>query len=137
MEKGTHKSLALYEQPQAYSYHNHIASPDADQHVPVDFTSDPDVVRLVVEGERLSYGHLFNPAFATEISMIEPLPHQRIAVYDHMLQQPRLRFLLADDAGAGQYGSNKMNQVTRAMIWWKSRSSSKGGASQCSGFLRL
>src|SRR5437667_7911455 len=34
--------------------------------------------------------------------MIEPLPHQRIAVYDHMLQQPRLRFLLADDAGAGK-----------------------------------
>ena len=59
----------------------------------LDFTSDPDVVRLVVEGECLSYGHLFNPAFATEISMIEPLPHQRIAVYDHMMQQPRLRFL--------------------------------------------
>ena len=34
--------------------------------------------------------------------MIEPLPHQRIAVYDHMLQQSRLRFLLADDAGAGK-----------------------------------
>src|SRR5438874_2962906 len=67
-----------------------------------DFTADPDVVRVVVEGERLTYGHLFNPAFATEISMIEPLPHQRIAVYDHMLQQPCLRFLLADDAGAGK-----------------------------------
>jgi len=60
------------------------------------------VVRVVVEGERLTYGHLFNPAFATEISLIEPLPHQRIAVYDHMLQQSRLRFLLADDAGAGK-----------------------------------
>ncbi|MGZ3611636.1 MAG: hypothetical protein ACXWPS_23545, partial [Ktedonobacteraceae bacterium] len=36
--------------------------------------------------------------------------------------------------GVPQYGSNKTNQVTRAMIWWKSRSSSKGGASQCSGF---
>jgi len=102
MKKGNHKSLALYEQPQAYSYHNHIISPDVEQHVPVDFMSDPDVVRLVVEGERLSYGHLFNPTFATEISMIEPLPHQRIAVYDHMMQQPRLRFLLADDAGAGK-----------------------------------
>ena len=102
MKKGNHKSLALYEQPHAYSYGNHITSPDVDQHVPIDFTSDPDVVRLVVEGERLSYGHLFNPAFATEISMIEPLPHQRIAVYDHMMQQPRLRFLLADDAGAGK-----------------------------------
>ncbi len=102
MKKGYHKSLVLYEQPQAYSYHNQIASSDTDQHVPIDFTSDPEVVRLVVEGERLSYGHLFNPAFATEISMIEPLPHQRIAVYDHMMQQPRLRFLLADDAGAGK-----------------------------------
>ena len=46
--------------------------------------------------------HRFNPAFATEISVIEPLPHQRIAVYDHMIQQPRLRFLLADDEGAGK-----------------------------------
>src|SRR3990170_1537124 len=38
----------------------------------------------------------------SEISSIDPLPHQRIAVYDHMLCQPRLRFLLADDAGAGK-----------------------------------
>src|SRR5947208_10689616 len=76
----------------------------SDSEVPpsIDFTADPDVVRVVVEGERLTYGHLFNPAFATEISLIEPLPHQRIAVYDHMLQQSRLRFLLADDAGAGK-----------------------------------
>lgn len=68
----------------------------------IDFTANPDVVRVVVEGERLTYGHLFNPAFATEISLIEPLPHQRLAVYDQMLHQSRLRFLLADDAGAGK-----------------------------------
>jgi len=68
----------------------------------IDFSADPDIVRTVVEGERLTYGHLFNPAFATEISLIDPLPHQRIAVYDHMLKQTRLRFLLADDAGAGK-----------------------------------
>jgi len=67
-----------------------------------DFTSDPEIVRIVAEGHRLTYGHLFNPAFATEISRIDPLPHQRIAVYEHMLSQPRLRFLLADDAGAGK-----------------------------------
>src|SRR6266487_4767527 len=69
---------------------------------PIDFTANADIVRMVVEGERLTYGHLFNPAFATEISLIEPLPHQRLAVYEHMLQQNRLRFLLADDAGAGK-----------------------------------
>lgn len=68
----------------------------------LDFTADPDVVRTVAEGERLSYGHLFNPAFATEISRIDPVPHQRLAVYERMLVQSRLRFLLADDAGAGK-----------------------------------
>jgi superfamily II DNA or RNA helicase len=68
----------------------------------LDFSADPEVIRTVVEAERLSYGHLFNPTFATEISLIDPLPHQRIAVYRHMLREPRLRFLLADDAGAGK-----------------------------------
>ena len=68
----------------------------------IDFAADPELVRLVAEAERLSYGHLFNPSFATEISLIDPLPHQRIAVYEHLLPQPHLRFLLADDAGAGK-----------------------------------
>ncbi|QOJ18489.1 MAG: DUF3883 domain-containing protein [Phycisphaeraceae bacterium] len=68
----------------------------------LDFTGSSDVVRALAEGERLSFGHLFNPAFATEISQIDPLPHQRIAVYEHMLSQSPLRFLLADDAGAGK-----------------------------------
>ena len=68
----------------------------------LDFSADPETVRTVAEAERLSYGYIFNPAFATEISRIDPLPHQRIAIYHHMLPQPRLRFLLADDAGAGK-----------------------------------
>lgn len=68
----------------------------------LDFLGDPNQVRTLVEGERLSYGHLFNPAFATEISQVDPLPHQRIAVYERMLPQPRLRFGLFDDAGAGK-----------------------------------
>ena len=67
-----------------------------------DFGSGPAHVRLVTEAERLSFGHLYNPAFATEISQIDPLPHQRIAVYERMLPLPCLRFLLADDAGAGK-----------------------------------
>jgi len=68
----------------------------------IDFSTNPEVVRAVTEGFRLGYGHLFNPAFATEISLIDPLPHQRIAVYDHMLPQPRLHFLLADEPGGGK-----------------------------------
>jgi len=68
----------------------------------LDFTARSEVVQVLVEGERLSFGHLANPAFATETASIDPLPHQRIAVYEHMLKQARLRFLLADDAGAGK-----------------------------------
>ncbi len=68
----------------------------------LDFGGDPEAVAAVAEAHRLSYGHLFNPAFATETSLIDPLPHQRIAVYQHMLRQSPLRYLLADDAGAGK-----------------------------------
>ncbi|MFN7672453.1 MAG: helicase-related protein [Planctomycetota bacterium] len=76
-------------------------SGDADTS-PLDFQADPARVRLVAEAERLSFAHLANPAFAIETALIDPLPHQRLAVYEHMLKQPRLRFLLADDAGAGK-----------------------------------
>jgi len=75
---------------------------EPERELPLDFTASPEAVLAVAEGERLSYGHMANPTFATEISKIDPLPHQRIAVYDYMLKQERLRFLLADDAGAGK-----------------------------------
>ena len=68
----------------------------------LDFSADPNVVSAIAEAHRLSYGHLLNPVFASETSLIDPLPHQRLAVYNHMLQQSPLRFLLADDAGAGK-----------------------------------
>ena len=79
------------------------AAYDAPTHPPsTDFAADPTAVSAVAEAHRLAYGHLFNPAFATETSLIDALPHQRIAVYEHMLHQAPLRFLLADDAGAGK-----------------------------------
>ncbi len=68
----------------------------------LDFAGNPNAVLAVAEAQRLAFGHQFNPAFASEISRIDPLPHQRIAVYEHMLRQDPLRFLLADDAGAGK-----------------------------------
>ncbi len=68
----------------------------------LDFSADPDAVSALAEAHRLTYGHLFNSAFAIETSLIDPLPHQRIAVYHRMLNQSPLRFLLADDAGAGK-----------------------------------
>src|SRR6266699_3880207 len=79
-----------------------MADRAADGTPPLDFAADPEVVRVVAEGERLAFGHLVNPAFAVETALIDPLPHQRIAVYQNLLPQTRLRFLLADDAGAGK-----------------------------------
>lgn len=70
--------------------------------VPLDFAGNADAISAVAEAARLSHGYQFNPAFATEISRIHPLPHQRIAVYERMIPQQPLRFLLADDAGAGK-----------------------------------
>ncbi len=70
--------------------------------VQLDLSARPQAVAAVAEAQRLAFGHLFNPAFATEISFIDPLPHQRLAVYEHMLSQSPLRFMLADDAGAGK-----------------------------------
>ncbi|HVB75961.1 MAG TPA: helicase-related protein [Ktedonobacteraceae bacterium] len=96
---------------------SHVLEPE--NMPPIDFSADPQIVRTVVEGVRLSYGHLFNPAFAAEISRIDPLPHQRLAVYDHLLKQTRLRFLLADDAGAGKTimtGLYMREMLTRRLI---------------------
>jgi SNF2 family DNA or RNA helicase len=68
----------------------------------LDFGADPETVAAVAEAARLSCGHLASPTFATEISLIDPLPHQRVAVYDRILKSWPIRFLLADDAGAGK-----------------------------------
>ena len=56
----------------------------------------------VAEAARLSFGHLASPTFVTEVSLIDALPHQRVAVHEHILTQWPVRFLLADDAGAGK-----------------------------------
>ena len=68
----------------------------------LDFEGDPEAVKLVVDAYRLRNGHLFNRAYGLELSRVVPLPHQRIAVYENLLPQAPLRFLLADDAGAGK-----------------------------------
>ena len=69
---------------------------------PFDLAGDPEAISAFAEALCLTHGHEFNPAFAIETARIHPLPHQRIAVYERMLVQDPLRFLLADDAGAGK-----------------------------------
>lgn len=66
------------------------------------FDADGKLLRLVSEAYRIHLAHLFDPVLAVHTSLIEPLPHQITAVYDEMLSRQPLRFLLADDPGAGK-----------------------------------
>ncbi len=66
------------------------------------FDADPNLFKLVSEAKRINLAYLFDPLLAVHTSKITPLPHQITAVYDNMLQKQPLRFLLADDPGAGK-----------------------------------
>jgi superfamily II DNA or RNA helicase len=67
-----------------------------------DFSGDAEAFFLVTEGRRIRLAHQFDPLYAVNVSQIDPLPHQIDAVYFHILRHPRIRFLLADDPGAGK-----------------------------------
>ncbi len=69
---------------------------------PWSFDGNGDLFRLVSEANRIRLAHLFDPVLAVHTSMVEPLPHQITAVYGEMLPRQPLRFLLADDPGAGK-----------------------------------
>ena len=64
--------------------------------------ADPEKLRLLVESTRIRLAYACDRQFAVSLSGIRTLPHQIEAVYRRMLPQPRLRFLLADDPGAGK-----------------------------------
>ncbi len=66
------------------------------------FAAPGDAFRLAAEAYRIRLAHLFDPVLAVHTSLIEPLPHQITAVYGDMLSRQPLRFLLADDPGAGK-----------------------------------
>ncbi len=69
---------------------------------PWSFDGDGALFRLVSEAQRIQLAHLFDPVLAVHTSLVEPLPHQITAVYEAMLPRQPLRFLLADDPGAGK-----------------------------------
>ena len=69
---------------------------------PWGFDGDGSLFRLVSEAQRIRLAHLFDPVLAVHTSDVEPLPHQITAVYESMLPRLPLRFLLADDPGAGK-----------------------------------
>ena len=66
------------------------------------FDADGAMFRLASEARRMKLAHLSDPFAAVDTSNIEPYPHQIDAVYNRFLEQQPLRFLLADDPGAGK-----------------------------------
>src|SRR5881396_2491057 len=69
---------------------------------PWSFDGDSALFRLLSEANRIRLAHLFDPLLAVHTSLVDPLPHQITAVYEAMLPRQPLRFLLADDPGAGK-----------------------------------
>ena len=66
------------------------------------FKGDPVKFTLFAEAERINSAYQFDPLFAVNCSIVDPLPHQVEAVYKFLLPLPKIRFLLADDTGAGK-----------------------------------
>ncbi len=66
------------------------------------FAADARRVFLALEARRYRYASLYDPLLAMNISKVDPLPHQIEAVYGYILRQPQVRFLIADDPGAGK-----------------------------------
>ncbi|MDR1921323.1 MAG: DUF3883 domain-containing protein [Candidatus Adiutrix sp.] len=70
--------------------------------LPWSFDADADLLRLASEAYRINLAYIFDPYLAVHTSAIEPLPHQIAAVYQEMLPRLPLRYILADDPGAGK-----------------------------------
>lgn len=70
--------------------------------ISINFKGESDKFFLAIETLRYRYASLYDPLLAVNISKVDPLPHQIEAVYGYVLKQPRIRFLIADDPGAGK-----------------------------------
>ncbi len=69
---------------------------------PVALTGSAEDFFFLIEAHRLRLAYQFDPQLAVSISQVDPLPHQIEAVYHYVLESPRIRFLIADDPGAGK-----------------------------------
>lgn len=105
---GTTAITVAYRTPQGQLaeqllYRDHEAAleiaPDAPQW---DSAADGALLRLVLEAQRIKLAHLFDSRLAVHLSHVEPLPHQITAVYHEMVPRQPLRYMLADDPGAGK-----------------------------------
>jgi len=83
---------------------------------PWSFDGNGHLFRPVSEAHRIRLAHLFDPVLAVHTSLVEPLPHQITAVYETMLPRQPLRFLLADDPGAGKTSWHEKASVAHGSI---------------------
>ncbi len=83
-----------------------LTSQDIDSITVIDskftYKGDGNMLRLGIQAYSLGIAYEFDPYFGLSISRVDPLPHQLEAIYDYLLKLARVRFLLADDAGAGK-----------------------------------
>ena len=80
------------------------------------FAGDGNLLRLGLQAYALGIAYEFDPYFGLSVSRVDPLPHQLEAVYDYLLKLAQVRFLLADEAGAGKTimaagGSNLLDAI--------------------------
>ena len=68
----------------------------------IDFSANSENTFFIIEATRFKYASLFDPLLAMNVSKVDPLPFQIEAVYGYVLKQPHIRFLIADDPGAGK-----------------------------------
>jgi hypothetical protein len=79
-----------------------IKSVEVIEERPFQFTGDGESMFLFLESHRIRNAFQFDPLYAVNVSQITSLPHQIEAVYHYILANPKIRFLLADDPGAGK-----------------------------------
>ena len=105
---GTGPAQVIYKLPDGTIRERLVGSADihtlaiATTERPWSFDGDGEAFKLAVEAKRIDLAFLFDPMMAVHTSNVEPLPHQITAVYQSMLPRQPLRFVLADDPGAGK-----------------------------------
>jgi superfamily II DNA or RNA helicase len=105
---GTEAVQVIYKMPDGTIRERMITGADlasvavATKERPWSFDGDGEAFKLAVEAKRIDLAFLFDPMMAVHTSNVEPLPHQITAVYESMLPRQPLRFVLADDPGAGK-----------------------------------
>jgi hypothetical protein len=102
---------------------------------PWSFDGDGEAFKLTAEAKRIDLAFLFDPMMAVHASNVEPLPHQITAVYESMLPRQPLRYVLADDPGAGK--TIMAGLYIRELIMRERRPSTTRSTSRSQRMIRL